>query len=349
MPFIALRKDPGSAADLPPAPLQLAYFSAREINEQAPVDRPAHARSPRWQLLTPFGYLAEDGRYFEVPAHTGNVSVRGNSTDLATVPDFLWGILAPYGRQLRPALLHDHRCDVADGLVPEDAGNRDAAGQPVPAGRTPVQLRREADYLFREALQAEGVGVVRSWLFWVGVSFGRFLQYARVRGVVLGLLAALASVLALHALTVALGGGPPRVDGWLGEPAFWFWMLGIALLFAVLRRWLLMLTVPLSLITVVVCLSGTGPGAARPLHSLGYHALAAGVLLLAAVAIGLVTDVRVAVVALVILPLMLPVIIATTLLQVVLALPDMLLWAARGYQGEVPVVGPFLAPNGKRL
>jgi len=275
--------------------------------------------------------------------------VRGNSTDLATVPDFLWGILAPYGRQLRPALLHDHRLDVADGLVPEDAGNRGADGRPVPSGRKPVQIREEADYLFREALRAEGVGVVRSWLFWVGVSFGRFLQYARIRGLVLGLLAGLASVLALHALTVALGGGPPRVDGWLQDRAFWFSMLGIAVLLAVLRRWLLMLTVPLSLITVVACLSGAGPGAARPMHSLGYHALAAGVLLVAAIGIGLVTDVRVAVLALVVTPLMLPVIILTTLLQLLLGLPDLISWAAHGYQGDVPVVGPFLAPTGKGL
>jgi Protein of unknown function (DUF1353) len=344
MPFVALRQDPNSAADVPPAPLQLGYFSAREITGQSSPDQPIPATSPRWQLRTPFGYVAEDGRYFEVPAHTGSVTVRGNSTDLASVPSFLWGILAPYGRQLRPALLHDHRLDVADGRVSEDPGNRDAAGRPVAAGRKPVQLREEADYLIREALRAEGVGVARSWLFWTGVSFGRFLQYTRLRGVVLGLLAALASVLALHAVTVALGGGPRRVDGWWHEPVFWLAMLGIAVLLAVLRRKLLALTVPLSLITIVACLSGAGPGAPRLLHSLGYHALAAGVLLAAAAGVGLVTDVRVAILALVVTPLILPVIILTTLVQVTLALPDLIWWAARGYRGDVPVIGPLLAP-----
>jgi hypothetical protein len=346
MPFVAPRVDPDSASDRPPDPLQLAYFSAREVNERAPAGRPGRARSPRWQVRTSFGYRAEDGRYFVVPAQTGDVGSRGNSTDLASVPGFLWGILAPYGRQLRPAVLHDHRCDVADGVIEDDADNRDAAGRPVPPGRSRTQLRTEADDLFREALRAEGVGPARSWMFWTGVAYGRFFLYARVRAIVLAALVFAAAVLGLHALTVAVGGGPPRVDGWLSNRAFWLAMLGIAVVLALLRRRALTITVPLSAITIVACLSAAGSDAPDVLHSLSWHAVAAGALLVAASVLGLVTDVRAALIALVIAPLILPVVLVTTLAQLVLALPDLIGWALHGYRGEEPITGPLFGPAG---
>jgi hypothetical protein len=343
MPFVALRKDPDSTVDLPPAPLQLGYFSAREIAEQSASQR---GRSPRWQVRTPYGYVAKDGRYFVIPAQTGNVGTRGNSTDLASVPSFLWGILAPYGRQLRPALLHDHRCDVADGVIAEDADNRDAAGGPVPAGRTPVQIRTEADDLFREALRSEGVGPVRSRLFWTGVCFGRFFSYARVWAIVLAAVVSATAVVGLHALTVAVGGGPPRVDGWLSDGGFWWVMLGLAVGLALLRRWVLMLTVPLSLVTIVACLSAARSDAPAALHSLAWHAVVAGVLLVAAALLGLVTDVRAALIAVVVAPLILPVVLVTTLVQLALALPDLISWALHGYRDDEPVVGPLFGLPG---
>jgi hypothetical protein len=341
MPFVALREDPDSTSDLPPVPLQLGYFSVKEIREQAPASR---AKVPRWQVRTPYGYVAEDGRYFVVPAQTGNVGTSGNSTDLASVPSFLWGILAPFGRQLRPALLHDHRCNVADGVSAEDADNRNAGGRPITPGRTPVQIRTEADDLFREALRSEGIGPARSWMFWTGVSYGRFFGYARVRAIVLAALAFAAAIVGLHALTVALGGGPPHADGWLRDQAFWWVMLGVAVALALLRRWVLVFTVPLSLITIVACLSSAGPDAPRALHSLLWHAVAAGAIVVAAILLGLVTDVRAAVIAVVVAPLILPVVLVTTLVQLALALPDLVTWAVRGYRGDEPVIGPLFGP-----
>lgn len=343
MPFVALRQGPDPAPDLPPAPLQLAYYSAREIDHEA-AGRP-RARLPRWQLRTPFGYVAEDGRYFVVPAQAGDPGNHANSTDLASVPDFLWGILAPYGRQLRPALLHDHLCDVADGIIAPDPGDRDPAGQPVPPGRGKVRIRTEADYLFREALRSEGVGPVRSWLFWTGVSFGRFAAYSKGLAVTLALLAGLFGVLALHALTVLLGGGPSRVDGWLSSPGFWLALLAIAAVLALLRRGRLVLTVPVSLVAAVVCVSGAAPGVPGWFHSLAWHAAGAGVLLAGLLAVGSATDVRVALITAAVVPVILPVVLVTTLAQLTLALPDLIQWAARGYPDEAePVVGPLFGP-----
>lgn len=342
MPFVALREGPHPEPDLPPAPLQLAYYSAREVDEQA--GRPVGSRLPRWQLRTPFGYLAEDGRYFAVPAQTGDVGTAGNYTDLASVPSFLWGILGPYGRQLRPALLHDHLCDVADGVIPPDPRDRDSAGRPVAPGRSKVAVRTEADYLFREALRSEGVGPVRSWLFWTGVSFGRFAAYARGWAIALGVLAALFAVLALHAVTVVLGGGPRRVDGWLSGWTFWLVLLAIAAVLAALRRGLLVVTVPLSLVAVAACLAGADPDLPGWSHSLAWHAAAAAALLIGLVAVGSATDVRVALTTAVVVPVILPVVLVTTLAQLTLALPDLIRWASRGYRGDEPVTGPLFGP-----
>ncbi|HST49580.1 MAG TPA: DUF1353 domain-containing protein [Jatrophihabitans sp.] len=346
MPFIARRPNPDLPADGPPEPIRLAYFSVREVKQRVPADAARKVKTPRWQLCTTYGYRAEDGRYFAVPAQTGGVDVEGQYTDLASVPGFLWGLLGPYGRQLRPALLHDHLCNVAEGKVPAEPDDRNAAGQPVPPGRTPVQIRKEADYLFREALRSEGVPPVRSWLFFTGVSFGRFLTYARWLALLLGALAGLFGVLAWHALTVALGGGPRRVDGWLSERWFWLVFLGIAVLLAAgLRRRLMTLAVLAALLVIVVCLSGADPAVAGWSHSLGWHAGAAGVLLAALAAVGLTTDVRVALITAVVVPVILPVVLATLLAQEILALPDLVNWALHGYpDDQEPDPGPLLGP-----
>lgn len=345
MPFLARRLDPDNPADAPPDPLTLAFFSVREVKERLPQDSAVRARSPRWQLGEAYGYVAEDGRYFVAPAHTGSIGAPGQSTDLTSVPGFLWGILGPYGQHLRSALLHDHLCDVADGVITAHPDDRDAAGQPIPPGRTPAQVRTEADDLFRETLRSEGVGPARSWIFWTGVSYGRFFTYRRVLAVVLAALAFAAAVVGLHALTVALGGGSPRVDGWLSDRTFWSVMLGVAVLMAVLRRWVLVVGIPLSLVTIAACLAGAGPDAPSALHSLSWHAVAEGGLLLAAIALGSLTDVRVALIAMLLAPLILPVVLLTTLVQVTLALPDLINWAVHGYQGDEPVVGPLLGPS----
>ncbi|HEY0167050.1 MAG TPA: DUF1353 domain-containing protein [Jatrophihabitans sp.] len=342
MPFVARRLDPDSPADAPPDPLALTFFSVREVRERLPQGSAARARSPRWQLGEAYGYVAEDGRYFVAPAHTGGIGEPGQGTDLTSVPGFLWGILGPYGQHLRSALLHDHLCDVADGVIAAHPDDRDAAGRPIPPGRTPTQIRTEADDLFRETLRSEGVGPARRWIFWTGVSYGRFFIYRRVLAIALAALAFAAAVLGLHALTVALGGGPPRVEGWLSDRAFWSVMLGVAVLMAVLRRWVFIAAIPLSLVTTVACLAGAGPDAPSALRSLSWHAVAAGGLLLAALALGSLTDVRVALIAVLLAPLILPVVLLTTLVQLTLALPDLISWAVRGFQDDEPVVGPLL-------
>lgn len=140
-----------------------------------------------------FVYKAPDGEVIEVPAHHPDDETE--STDLASVPRPLWGLLASYGRQLRAALMHDHLCNqVAKAL---EHGDRKLA----------YTKRRRADELFLLGMRDPGDGSeealarrvtwFRSWMFWAGVSFGRYLNFRKIRCVLLSL-QVLAGVLALY-------------------------------------------------------------------------------------------------------------------------------------------------------
>lgn len=106
-----------------------------------------------WRMLEDLGYeLPEDVRYpqrFHVaPAHAA-----GQSTDLASVPPWLWGVVASFGRHTLAALLHDHLCEEARSAGPPASG----------------RLRRDADRLFRLAMSDLGVPAPRRWLMWAAV------------------------------------------------------------------------------------------------------------------------------------------------------------------------------------
>lgn len=110
------------------------------------------------------------------------------TTDLASVPQPMWGLLGPYGEQLRPALLHDHFCDRAKDLKQDNN----------PQGA--LRLRREADNLFRTTLCEEGVSSLRGTLFLAGVSFGRYCSYRKSAAVLIGAIVVVAAVLAYAAI-----------------------------------------------------------------------------------------------------------------------------------------------------
>jgi hypothetical protein len=132
------------------------------------VDLRQVAENPRgrteFAVLGEFGYTTLPasgvdgaGEYW-LAASVEHLVPRGMTTDLATVPAFLWGVVASYGRQTLPAILHDELCYAAA-----------RPGQPAPYRR---RARREADAIFREALAVAGTGPVRRWLMWTGVRIG---------------------------------------------------------------------------------------------------------------------------------------------------------------------------------
>ena len=135
----------------------------RPLGELLLAQRPADGH--RFQVRAPFAYLdpVSDLRY-EVP-----VQDAAGDSDLASVPSVLWGLIASYGRQAAPALLHDHRSVLAAGL-----GDRRAA----------LAQRRVDDRVFRTALREQGVPLLRSAIMWAWVSADRERQFGGAAGVV---------------------------------------------------------------------------------------------------------------------------------------------------------------------
>ncbi|WP_324652132.1 DUF1353 domain-containing protein [Georgenia sp. H159] len=149
----------------------------------------------RFEVLQEFGYTDQrpDGRDDAGPTWSrtavDHVVPAGFVTDLASVPELLWGVIASYGRQTLPAVLHDtlYRDASAVGTAPEAR-----------------RLRRVADVLFRATLRESGAGPVRQWMMWAAVrTFGS--------PVVVVPLVVLAVVL--------LAVGVLAVGGWLTAPA----------------------------------------------------------------------------------------------------------------------------------
>jgi len=170
-----------------------------------------------FELCTGFAFRPKVGSVIAVPTHP-NESAK--STDLASVPPLLWGLLPSYGRQLRAALLHDRLCDVVNQRLrgqPQDKTVRTAA----------YKDRRKADDLFLEAMRDPGdgsndeiqkrVGWFRSRLFWTGVCYGRYWRFRRFRAILMTL-QVLAGVLALAAV-IRL-----PVVSWIADRIPWHWV-----------------------------------------------------------------------------------------------------------------------------
>ena len=97
----------------------------------------------RWRLKEPFEYY-RTGR-----EHIRYIVPAGFVTDFASVPRLFWPILPPYGKYGKAAVLHDYLY------------------------RTGAVERKEADLIFKEAMEVLGVKRWKSSiLFWAVRLFG---------------------------------------------------------------------------------------------------------------------------------------------------------------------------------
>jgi hypothetical protein len=191
------------------------------------------ADATHFNQLTGVTFKDDAGNLHAAPA--------GLTSDLASVPPFLWGVLASYGHQLRPALIHDKLCD-------------DAVEQP--NRQLQVSERRKADDVFRQALRDSGVALVRRRIFWAGVSFGLYLAFRKV-ALFFVILLAMASTAALVATAIyplapLTPSWRPYVLAWpilcLAAPVFF----GKDYLFVLIVALVAPLIVPLALLTLIV-------------------------------------------------------------------------------------------------
>lgn len=165
----------------------------------APLDgvhllyRPATVRL--FQLEQGFAWIdPRDGSRTDIPAHdvTRPATAPHNSTDLASVPAFLWGLVASYGHQTLPAILHDALSDRADQAAPADR----------------FAVRRAADDAFRVALRENGVTTLRATTMWAAVSMQRYLRFRPPLGALLVAQAVLGGLAVIAAVVLGALGHP---------------------------------------------------------------------------------------------------------------------------------------------
>ncbi|UOQ88115.1 DUF1353 domain-containing protein [Agromyces endophyticus] len=170
------------------------------------AQRPSAA--PRFELTAAFTYLdPETGRRYRVPArHEASLRQAQDdagpladfSTDLASVPTPLWGMIASYGRQSAPAVLHDARSREAAALGDD---------------RAALVQRREDDRVFHTGLRELGVPRLRARLMQTWVAADRERQFGGVRGWALVVQAVVGAV-ALVAASVAAWWNPWWLVAW---------------------------------------------------------------------------------------------------------------------------------------
>lgn len=104
-----------------------------------------------WVLTATLTYRSASGGFYHVPARF--------VTDLASIPGIARPVIDQNGLSRRPAVLHDFLYCIKHGT------------------------RSEADALFLEALQAEGVGAIARYTMWLAVRAGGWLYWNRRGGI----------------------------------------------------------------------------------------------------------------------------------------------------------------------
>lgn len=170
--------------------------------------------APTFQLRHSIGYYEGMG---EAPPHAEIIWAHrhepdthpepGNRTDLASVPSLFWSLIASYGRQTAPAVIHDSECWKVH--VAQQSGEID--------GREAVARRIHIDRRFRLGLRELEVAPFRSWLMWTFVSLERYQKHA---------VGAFIGFLLLGALGLGLIAGAPIAVLTFGAP----WWLGLLML-----------------------------------------------------------------------------------------------------------------------
>lgn len=151
----------------------------------------------------------------------------GTRTDLASVPPFLWGFIASYGKHTMAAIVHDVLCDRA-----KERGD--------------ATLRRDADRLFRDAMDEAGVPWAKRWVMWAAVRIAGelgFLGRSVAAAVGGALLAASSAVLAFTLVQVVLAW---LRSGELGLPDGRLGLVALVAACLVVLGWLLRATRPMA-------------------------------------------------------------------------------------------------------
>ncbi|PAF44172.1 DUF1353 domain-containing protein [Helicobacter sp. 11S02629-2] len=103
-----------------------------------------------YKVLEPFYYYREDDNSKTIDVPVGFI------TDFASTPRILWSVLPPFGRYAKASVIHDFLCE------------RFHKG---------LNTRKEADYIFLEALKASKVAPSKIYTLFLGVRL-----YSKLKG-----------------------------------------------------------------------------------------------------------------------------------------------------------------------
>lgn len=115
-----------------------------------------HSTGLHFRLVKNLTYKGRDG--------DRHVARAGLVTDMASVPRSLWSIIAPFGEQSLPAIVHDQECTDLRKLDRQRSRPR-------------RQQRQAIDSRLYRALLERGVPRFRATMMWSGVSVDRFWEH----------------------------------------------------------------------------------------------------------------------------------------------------------------------------
>ncbi len=210
---------------------QAGFYAAGGTLEPADIELKVYGFTT-FQVLKPFVYVDRQNEVWPIPPNEGT-----DTTDLASVPQLLWGLVASYGRQLAPALMHDYYCELANKRRQQAGGDQkeiDAA----------YADRRATDLRFREALRVEKMAWYRSNVFWAAVTFDRYKSFKLPAAVLFVLQAVAVAVGVIWAGALWLSHwAHPHHSGALSHPSSWLIVAGGGLAVSVVYGWNSMLAV----------------------------------------------------------------------------------------------------------
>lgn len=226
---------PGMKSELTKEATAPGFYAAQGSLDDADIELKVKGFTT-FQVVKPFVYVDKLQDVWPILPNEGD-----ETTDLASVPPWLWGLIASYGRQLAPALMHDYYCSVAKKAKLSANGDK----QQIKAA---YDNRHATDLRFREALRIKGVAWFRSNVFWAAVTFDRYKSFKLPIAIVMIIQAVAVAVGVVGAIGVWLFHWTrteiwpakvelPHTSSVVGHPWFWLVIAAGGLIISVAYGW----------------------------------------------------------------------------------------------------------------
>lgn len=125
-----------------------------------------------YEILDDFVYYRDNNARVRLKVNAGYV------TDFASVPRIFWSIFPPFGKYTKAAVLHDMLCDAYLEKKTWSYVLTDDSDVTIEE-RERLITRKEADLIFKEAMEAIKVPKVTRWFLYTSVRVYAVFKYGR--------------------------------------------------------------------------------------------------------------------------------------------------------------------------